>query len=41
MREPWACLPNGTRLGDHVTLGVLTTTIPRYDRKAAHERRPE
>ena len=24
-----ARLPNGTRLSDHVTLGVLTTTVPR------------
>jgi len=23
-----ACLPNGTRLSDHVTLGVLTATVP-------------
>src|SRR3954451_21789626 len=22
------CLPNGTRLSDHVTLGVLTATVP-------------
>jgi hypothetical protein len=26
-RKP-ACLPPGTRISDHVTLGVLTTTVP-------------
>jgi len=26
-RQP-ACLPKGTRISDHVTLGVLTATVP-------------
>ena len=28
MARTAACLPNGTRLSDHVTLGVLTATVP-------------
>ena len=28
MARTAACLPNGTRISDHVTLGVLTATVP-------------
>src|SRR5919202_6867513 len=28
MARTAACLPNGTRLSDHITLGVLTATVP-------------
>ena len=28
MARKAACLPKGTRISDHVTLGVLTTTVP-------------